>query len=1310
MDNNIFYITFQTGDKAIAINNNDGNIYFNSLNQIELKSLEMASVGLETWKSDILDEHFEREEVKEIFSWINEKANKPKDRISVVVGNAGMGKSVVMSDILKKLEAQKIPVLGIKLDQLNFNTSHELNDAVDLGEGRSIVSVYKELDKQYEKSVLLIDQIDALSLSLSTDRRAINVASRLIEQINKFSNVKIVISCRKFDLDYDYTLQGYNRYKKIYVSNLSDENVKLILEKLRVDYQRVSERTRRFLSVPINLYLFSLVNKPELLNGETLTLQKLYDELWRKVILRSDERQGLNDFLELVVKRMYDDQTLAVSGRLYEDSYSDQMKYLLSENFMVGSIREKIQFLHQSLFDYTYARKFVESGISIFDELQREHQGLFIRSRVRQVLLYMRDTNLKQYLATLNKILFAEKSNGEFVVRFHIKMVVLNSLGFCEGVSSEETKYFLDHVLVNKTLAPLFIDSVYSRDWFRIITEKSIWRDVFINGDESAIALISSMCQKVFSLDEELVEAYLDKLLSLNFEKVRKPVFKILCNIGRFGKNKNRLLELYKETNPQESFPDGYGFLRYILKYNPEFVEEELEKHVDNVVSDFKHGPSDRFSMGYEPETLYTDLKQYAPKLAYKLSLFSVSKVFDKTVFPLKEDGLLGSWEFYTYERHRGLIGHDITDMYDYVLDVIEKEAQEAPEDIKEQLASFLISKRTSDILIAIIGYTANVDFFKNEIFKLLTNADWLAKVLDFSSVLDYYIKLLFKASFMIYDKPDQEKILSTLQSLHPSWETMLFKEHTKYGQPLTSKGKTFAKFIELLDDKDYLKNNFPVMYREYVKLKDKYKYLKTKEPNRFRTYCGWIGVDKSAAENMSDDDWLALMRKYKDNSKEWDLKTPTLTGISIQFKQQIQSAPTRYVNLILAANNDQNVNIAYVLSGFDGLTQAKDVDREIVHNVFQKIVNRFYPDINVFGSAPLTSFLRSLKFFINNKYLPDDVFDFICKAVSETNEDDDANNENDKEPYQTGINRARGIAGELLVDCSTVGKQYGDKIFNTLESIASSASITTRAAILINMARLNTIDPERSLTIFLHLMHDYKANLMALPVHNLNPLIYYINYGFAKLIPLFREAIKKSECHKSMTEILWLAFVKEKDGAENLFHQIILASHDAALTFFKVVARYGNYFPISKSMKYIVELIDKGEEDVSKNVSIVYDGYRNWSDEELEELTNAFVKHNSCIYTTHSYYECLKSYAVEHPEKVLQWIIDTYQWKKKKSFDPFEIQRILEILAQSYNGVRKYYPEDEDIENAMDVMDEILADSQKRDYLRNFLFELDNF
>lgn len=1309
MNNNNFYIVVQTGNKAVAINQNEGNVIFNSNNEIELKSLEMASADLETWKSDILGEHFQRVEVKQVLSWIDSKVTKPKDRIAVVVGNAGMGKSVVMGDVLKSLIERKVPVLGIKFDKIYFNSKSELNDEVDLGDGRSIVSVFKELNKKYKNSVLLLDQIDALSMSLSTDRRAINVASQLINQINLFPNVKIVISCRRFDLDYDYTLHEYNNYNQIYIHELSDDYVNLILDKLGVDYTHISENVRKFLKIPINLYLYSLVDKPELLNGDTLTLQRLYDELWTNVVIRSQDREKVNEFLQLAVNRMYEEQTLSVKGRLYEDKYSNQIAYLLSSNFMVGNIKENIQFLHQSLFDYTYARKFIESGRSLYGELQHEHQGLFIRSRVRQVLLYMRDADVHQYLRTLNEILFSEKSNGEPMVRFHIKMLVLNALGLCENVSPEEEHYFILHVLSDGTLAPIFIDSVYSRDWFQIITGKSFWNDDFKKGNEFA-ALISSMCMKVFSLDEKIVEDYLKKLVTLNSEFVNNTVFRIICHIGRFGKNKTKLLDLYEKSKPQDSLPAGCDFLRSIINIYPDRVEEELENHVKSLVAEFKHDALNRFSMGYEAERLYDDLKKESPELAYNLSLMLVHLVFDKSVFSLREDGLHGSWEFYIYQRHGGLTGHEITDTYDYVLDTIEKLATTSPEKIEGQLDSFLESQRNVDVLIPIIGFTANVNYFKERIFKQLTNAEWLKKILDNSSVLDYYLKLMFKQSFMTFKRDEQRKILETLKSIYPEWETMVIKGHEKYDQPLTNKGKTFAKFIEILDNKEYIKKEFPDIYLEYSKLKDKYKYLETEEPNRTHVQSGWVGVEQRAVSNMSDDAWLDLMRKYKDNSHEWDFKTPTLTGICLQFQQEVQSDPQRYIKIILAVIADKDINIQYAISGFEGLTKVKKgVSREDIHTIFGKIAVRFLPDINCFGSAILSSFLRALHYFVDNKYLPDDVLDFICKATIETKEDDDANKEDEMQPYQTGINRARGIAGNLLVDSSTVDNKYGDKIFETLETIAGTASITTRAAIMINMANLNIIDPDKSLTLYLHLMHDYKANLMALPIHNLNPLVYYINYGFDRLIPLFEEAIKKPKCHKSMTEILWFAYLKNKEGAEDLFHQIIHASNDAATTFFKIVARYIKTFPLSKSMKYLLELISEDNEEAAKNVSIVYDGFRNWTDEETETLTNAFVQHRCCTYTTHSYYECLKSFAVDYPEKVLQWILKTYKWKKDKKLDPFEIQRILEIIIQAYNGVRKYNFSDTDIESAMDIMDEILEDSEKREYLRGFLYELDN-
>lgn len=1310
MDNNTFYIIYQTGEKPVAINSNDGNVYFNSDNEIELKSLEMASVGLKTWKSDILNEHFPRIETKEILSWIDKKVNKPKDRIAVVVGNAGMGKSVVMGDVLRTLIKENVPVLGLKLDQINFNSRSELNDEVDLGEGRSIVSVFKELNKKYDKSVLLLDQIDALSMSLSTDRRAINIANQLIKQINLFPNVKIVISCRKFDLDFDYTFQEYKNYNPIYIHELSDDYVNLILDKLGIDYTHISDNVRRFLRTPINLYLYSLVNKPELLNGDTLTLQSLYDELWTKVVVRSKDIDKVNEFLQVAVNRMYEDQTLSLKGKLYEDKYSSQIAYLLSSNFMVGSIKENIQFLHQSLFDYTYARKFIESGRSLYNELQNEHQGLFVRSRVRQVLLYMRDMDMKQYLKTLNGILFSDKSNGEPVIRFHLKMLVLNALGLCENISSEEAKYFLTCVLNDGTLAPIFIDSIYSRDWFQIIVGKSLWNRNFINGDESAAKLISSMCMKVFSLDEILVENYLDKLALLHSEDVNKNIFKIICHIGRFGKNKDRLLAIYNSSKPQDSLPAGCDFLRSIIKIYPDCVETELENHVKNTVKDFHHDAVSRFSIGYEAERLYDDLKKESPELAYRFSLMSVHLVFDKSVFSLREDGLLGSWEFYVYERHSGLTGHEITDTYDYVLDTIEKVAKTSPRKIDEQLESFLNSKRNVDVLIVIIAFTANVDYYKKKILELFTNNDWLKKVLENSSVLDYYLKLLFKQSFMSFDKNEQRQILETIKSIYPEWETMAIKGHEKYDQPLTNKGKTFAKFIEILDDKDYIKNEFSDIYLDYTKLKEKFKYLKTEEPNRTYVQSGWVGVEQKAVANMSDKAWLDLMRKYKDNSREWDFKTPTLTGICLQFKEEVQKDPQRYIKIIEKSNADNDINIQYAISGFEGLTKAKEgVSKDDIHFIFKAIAARFIPDVNVFGSAILSSFLRTLHYFIEIKYLPVDVFDFICKATIDSDEDDDANKEDDMQPYQTGINRARGIAGNLLVDCSTVDNKYGDKIFDTLESIAETASITTRAAIMINMANLNVIDPDKSLTLYLHLMHDYKANLMALPIHNLNPLVYYINYGFDKLIPLFKEAIKKPACHKAMTQILWLAFLKGKEGAENLFHQIINASCDAATTFFKIVARYIKTFPLKKSMKYLLELISEDNEEVEKNVSIVYDGYKSWNPKELIILTDSFVEHKCSAYTTHSYYECLKSFAVDNPEKVLQWILKTYKWKKSKKLDPFEIQRILEIITQSYNGVRRYNISNSDIESAMDVMDEILEDSEKREYLRGFLLELDN-
>lgn len=1278
-----------------------------------MSSLEMASVGLSHWKSEIAGIHIYRDEVESILNWVDGDLERQEDRVAVVIGNAGTGKSVIMEDVYNSL-IEKYPVLGIKLDQINFHSTHELNQEVGLDDGGSIVNAFQKLNENYKRSVLLIDQIDALSMSLSNDRSAMNVANQLVEQISSLPNVRVVISCRRFDIDYDYTLREYKRYKTIYIHELPEEEVNRILAKIGVNPQSISERVKEFLSVPINLYLFSIVANQNLYKSDEITLQQLYDELWKKIILHSKDSRQLNECLSKIVEKMYVEQSLTIDSKVFADSYDQQISYLLSEGFMVGHENGGIQFLHQSLFDYTYARKFYDSGRSIIEELKGEHQGLFVRSRLRQVLLYLREVSTRTYLDTLDKILFEKKYNGVPVIRFHLKMLALNTIGYCENVSDIEKQYFLDKVICDDKFGPIFVDSAYSKDWFKTITTDSIYKDKVQQEEKSAIQLMMSLCYKNFTLNENMVDNYLEQLSNLSSPNIKVAVYNLICKIGRYANDRKPILNIFKKVKPLNSLPKAAEFLKNVIDIDSELVEDELLKDIKVLSEEVKNDALKRLQFDYETEEVFEELKKKHQQHAYKLCIDAIHLVFDKTKFKYNDGCLTSSWSFYSYKRNEAYANDTIFEMIDYILDSVEKDAKKCPKNFTEQLDTYIHSDRDIDVLIALVGYAANPVFFKTEVMNILTNSDWLEKAIEHSSNIDYYSKRLFKFSFMTFDKSGQEKILISLSNTHPKWETSLFKYHERYAYPLTKKGKSFGQFIEFLDtkDKDYISNEFPCMYQKYEAIKDKYIYLKTNEPNRMEVHSGWVGVKESAYDNMTDEQWLQLMRKYKDDSFDAEFEKPTMTGISMQFKTKVQADPNRFINVILEANKDSEIKFGYVLSGFDGLTASdKEVSTESVHKVFSAITKRIEGDINEFGSGNLCSILRSLTFFLKRKEMPEDVFCFICRAVVDIKEDDDANDEKNLHPYDTGINRARGIAGRLLVQCSILGEKYCEGIFRTLESVAMNASIVTRAAILLEMARLNNLDTDRSLSLYLLLLHDYQTSLLAMPLHNLNPLVYYINYGFDRLIPLFKEAIKRPQCHEAITTILWIAYIRNYKYAEDLFSQIICASSTASISFFHAVTSNIKTIALSESMKYLLEMLTSEDKEVCKRADMIFDGFQSWSDEELETLTNAYVTSDCSIYASNGFYKCLNSYLNKKPVRVLGWIIAVYEKKKKNGDNQnevFDLQHIMQILTMSYNGVRKYNPEDNFVENAMNVMDEILADSQKRSYLSGFLTELD--
>ncbi len=386
----------QYGEKSIYIENAE-NVTVNKIVEQSklnvddiLKGFNSASVDLSSYKNEFAGKiHVERVETNYLYNWILTDIRPIDAPIAVLAGNAGYGKSVILRDLFDKLQQDNIPVLGLKADRLVFASIEDLNNELELGD--TIESIFNLLSNSTQKFVLLIDQIDALSQSLSSDRSPLNTYHRLILRLSKLSNIRIVISCRLYDLDYDPLLQEYKKAKIFKTSTLSIEDVMRVLGILKIQISSNSIKLKEFLRIPLHLQLFCKINNPEKFS-ETITLQILYDEIWNEFILIKPSLLQLDSIkvqklVADISSKMYDDQRLVVNQKLFEGHYKKELEYLSSEEIITNPEHGKIQFIHQSFFDYAYARTFIEKGEIISASLLTQHQGLFIRSRVKQVLL-----------------------------------------------------------------------------------------------------------------------------------------------------------------------------------------------------------------------------------------------------------------------------------------------------------------------------------------------------------------------------------------------------------------------------------------------------------------------------------------------------------------------------------------------------------------------------------------------------------------------------------------------------------------------------------------------------------------------------------------------------------------------------------------------------------------------------------------------------------------------------------------------------------------------------------------------------------
>lgn len=1303
----------QFGVKSIYIEKNEGEIYV-SENYVESPSSAFINGSYELSDyTPTIEPAIPREQVGMIKAWIErEVGNEKSSTLGLLYGKAGIGKSVVMHDLLKTLQDNKdYQVLGLKSDQVEFVDTDDLSHKLRLAQ--PIEKVVEEMAKKFQRVILLIDQIDALSLSLSSNRTPLRSLLKLIGQIQYIPNVRVVISCRPYDLEYDPMLDNLRIKNKWELKELTKEQVSRSLKNNNCN-ERLSDNLLRFLGNPLHLYLFLKVKSYEKLT-DPLTTDLLYNQLWKKYVVDDNERnvdkERLLALLDSIVSSMYERQVLSVHIREFETTYDAELRYLVRNGLAIITSSGQVQFFHQTLFDYVYARLFIENGHDLLEELKGQHQGLFSRAAVKSILTFLRERDSAKYIRIIEKLLYAKNMDGRELYRYHLKSLALNNMAFFEIPLQEELNLISKRVFSDKVYMDVVFETVYTGNWFNaiwnIIDSKGGWKNL----SKAYKDKVMVMSQRTLWLSGEMVLDRLNAVLDLSDENDCQYLDDLL---QRYNLNcsSDKLIDYYKRLVKTRNPLQYTHLLMNILKENPTFVCEELKENVRQQMKEKESKYVYKIGVNHEVETLYEELLKDHHDIAIRFLVDILTIVYQSTEFELEGADISYSTEFLTFERVKGVhyVSNVVEDAANILIDEFLKSIDD--EKTKRYIMEFSQSKHVGFVYIALYMYTSRPDLFKDDTYDIIMNRQVLANA---PSWVEYQAVEALRVTFCLFSDDQKKTILNRILAIEDKDEGKLYGRDTieirmKYGLPILDIDIHKGKALEVIT-LDELRRLSWEAYQERQRIDRKFDKarLKNSKPSSTSSHVGWTSLTVEQGMKMSCDTWFNSMLKYNIDPHDWE--KPSLTGQCHLFREVVSKNPDKYVGLIDRAIADERILLDYPQAGMQGLLDAGRMD-EAMH-VLGAILCVIGNDVNsnVRGFS-IHSLLFALNDIPKQDNIPAIVMNLLCNALINAKEPEEDRHKEDKDVHTVGINQARGNAGYMLVECAR-SEQYKEKIFETIESIAETASIYTRAAILLNMAALNLLDKNRNVELFKRLMHDYNPRLMSLPVHNYNPLVYFINYAVGELMDYFEHAANCPACYPGQVVILWLAWSHNHrdERIKVLLDKMCDNSEEARISLLKFLSTLDQKVN-DDGVCYILHIMEPlfDSQKMGEACDNLFYHIGAWPEKIQYQITDRYVNSPLCKHHIHTFVGYLGGYAIKDPVQTLRWL-ELMMDKAEIPDDYFIWNRIADVIIQAYNGIKSFNDPSyqETLEHAMDLIDTIMKSPNNKHLISNFINKLDN-
>ena len=336
-------------------------------------------------------------------------------------------------------------------------------------------------------SVLVIDQLDAVSQASGRYPHLWEVFDSLRREAAVYPSMRVVIACRDFDLRNDSRLRRLNNpegttHVQIQLLSLQEVDASIAAANRTA---RLDVRQKELLRTPLHLFLFLDGISEDGRNATFQDIGDLFERYWERKHKAVSIRLGREADWGPVIDKLCD--TMSRELRLYAfptdlDDWRDTASAMLTEHVLVLDDHQ-IRFFHESFFDYAFARRLSTRGGDLSQLLHSGEQHLFRRGQVRQVLTFLRHQCRTEYITQLRGLLTDAR------VRYHIKRLVFGWLGsLCEPMDEEwavvepllGVKEYQNHILLAIRNNLAWFDLLHRRgvvaDWLNSSSEELVNR------------------------------------------------------------------------------------------------------------------------------------------------------------------------------------------------------------------------------------------------------------------------------------------------------------------------------------------------------------------------------------------------------------------------------------------------------------------------------------------------------------------------------------------------------------------------------------------------------------------------------------------------------------------------------------------------------------------------------------------------------------------------------------------------------------------------------------------------------------------